>query len=474
MDEDDGKVQQDTITTAASPPAENTAETADKGDESESNFKPGDVVWAKIRGFPWWPSRVSRDGFSVEVMRVQQVLTLCAFTRLQVEDEDDLQEWVKKVKKPHCIPVLFCQSRDYGWIAPKDVKPFTPNRKLYAAKNKTPAFLKALEEADDPSLLDDQAARIAATAAVLAARATPKRRKSSVSELPSSRKKTKKENEDTPDGKHSKNTAAKEGSTAKKTKKRLADEDDEGAEHETTPAKKKRLRKSRSSLPADGDSGDDSKGDTEDTEAKEKARSKKHHHNEDDPPSHERQLQKLLKIRSKLQNFMREVKENDGKLDDEAFEAAQARLKDLDEFPLTFQLIKESKVGKLVKLLCKLRIEDDRFKIIQTSSDLMQKLKLQFGAEQSEEMSVTPAPTNGEVTDKIEVEAPAATHQEDADAEQPSPSNDASKATQPEVPLTGAEDERKDVARASSSTQAKQTSGTQPAAISDADSIEKK
>ncbi|KAJ3070684.1 hypothetical protein HDU98_006308, partial [Podochytrium sp. JEL0797] len=94
----------------------------------------GCLVWAKVKGYPWWPGRV--------------------------EHEDALPSNIIGIKPrtsavPH-LPILFCGTRDYGWIAHDQLKLFNDPKVKdeYSKKNKQANFLLALREANDPDSID--------------------------------------------------------------------------------------------------------------------------------------------------------------------------------------------------------------------------------------------------------------------------------------------------------------------------------
>nr|CAG8556275.1 6320_t:CDS:10 [Entrophospora candida] len=99
-------------------------------------FEPGNVVYAKLKGFPWWPARV--------------------------ENEEEVPEDVLE-KKPRGqnISVRFFGTRNYGWVGNKDVKAFDKKEaddKLQDLKDtkRDQLLADSIREAFDPSSLDDE------------------------------------------------------------------------------------------------------------------------------------------------------------------------------------------------------------------------------------------------------------------------------------------------------------------------------
>ncbi|KAJ3295186.1 hypothetical protein HK104_002920, partial [Borealophlyctis nickersoniae] len=98
--------------------------------EGDTSFKPGDKVWAKLKGFPWWPGRI--------------------------EDESNLAEDIIKQRPSSSknLTVYYHGSRDYGFFAPEELKPFDKHYNEYATKSKAAGFKQALAEALDPSIVE--------------------------------------------------------------------------------------------------------------------------------------------------------------------------------------------------------------------------------------------------------------------------------------------------------------------------------
>jgi hypothetical protein len=87
-------------------------------------FQIGDRVWAKLKGHPWWPSKI--------------------------EDEKLLALDVTSAKQPGQVPVYFFGAHNFGWVnpTPEYLKPFD-DKSVVLKKGKM--YLLGLEEIEDQS-----------------------------------------------------------------------------------------------------------------------------------------------------------------------------------------------------------------------------------------------------------------------------------------------------------------------------------
>ncbi|KAI9292120.1 Tudor/PWWP/MBT [Neoconidiobolus thromboides FSU 785] len=98
----------------------------------KTDYKVGEKVWAKLKGYPWWPARI--------------------------EDEANLPKKVlSKKPKNHSIAVwavFFYGSRDYGWFNKDNLRDFDDHFEEYKTPaRKTNLFTEALKQAQDPAVL---------------------------------------------------------------------------------------------------------------------------------------------------------------------------------------------------------------------------------------------------------------------------------------------------------------------------------
>jgi hypothetical protein len=53
-----------------------------------------------------------------------------------------------------CFPIMYFQSREFGWMTADCLRPFEPFKAKFMAKNKTKHFRTACDEACDPTKWD--------------------------------------------------------------------------------------------------------------------------------------------------------------------------------------------------------------------------------------------------------------------------------------------------------------------------------
>ncbi|KAI9347967.1 hypothetical protein DFJ73DRAFT_836016 [Zopfochytrium polystomum] len=282
---------------------------------SESREK-GSVVWAKVKGFAWWPGRI--------------------------EDESDIPDHVLKVKpistKTH--PVFFFGSHDYSWCGPDMIKPFKENYDLLSKKNKTVAFLKGLREALDPTQSLD------------------------IPEEPPKKKKAAGRRKSAPPTGKTDEEEAYEG------------EGDGGDDEdfEEKPTKQKgRQKKRRMSEPASGEPKSKKKKSAEfiapEDEDEEEDAPEEH-----DDDSKEKKTktpeEKLKKLRSKLQRFLQtEHTEADH------FIKADKHMSEVEAFEVDVDLLMKTKIGRVMKKISRMELPKDEFNLVTRSLEMIEKWK---------------------------------------------------------------------------------------------------
>ncbi|GFS45152.1 oxidoreductase GLYR1 [Trichonephila inaurata madagascariensis] len=102
------------------------------------DFEMGDLVWAKMRGYPFWPAKV----VSPPIVK-EQVLN----------STKEIQK--KKSSKPRKGQhyVFFFGSHDCAWILDENIVPHSEEMLNKVSKKKSTSYVKAVEEIVDANYL---------------------------------------------------------------------------------------------------------------------------------------------------------------------------------------------------------------------------------------------------------------------------------------------------------------------------------
>ncbi|KAI8085137.1 uncharacterized protein BX664DRAFT_338602 [Halteromyces radiatus] len=304
------------------------------GQQENNAYPPGTIVFAKLKGYPWWPAKV--------------------------EDERTVPAKVMKQKTKTKSPiwtVFFFGSRDYGFFGPDSIRPFNKvnvEKDLKAKKFKTKDLEMAVREALDPTLMEEdeqeeeeeeeeqqqpqekkkskvtkggKKANSTATNEVTGKTITPPAASKGNSALPSSTKKTRtlqtsdQEDMDTQQVVNNKRSVSEDAKSDKKKRRKsmsMEKEDQSVNGHDRASASPITPRKSEEGLNKDNES-----------------------------PEFTREFKRLYHLRHRLQKLMYEKKQGDIPLDD--YPKISQALKDVEDAPMTYELLRHTKIGKVVK-----------------------------------------------------------------------------------------------------------------------------
>jgi len=285
------------------------------------DFKIGEIVWTKLRGHPWWPSRI--------------------------EDEEIIPENVlqQKPRNGNSIPVMFFGSRDYAWVSNEAIKSFEDHKKDFIKKKNTALFDKAVQQAMDPSILEKEIAR---------ERAEYEEEEEEIEE---------EEEEEEEEKPRKSNKRNKRSGKAESSRKRRKEESpkSKNASHKNVQDHSKDIK---------DDIIDKKIGDTESSEhsldSSDLHKKKEHKHKRHGSPSN----YIYLKTRARIQKLLtadfndKNVRQKASDLLDEA-----------DRIPMTLDILKDTKIGKVVKKFSQIEINNDDLDLTKRATDLLIKWK---------------------------------------------------------------------------------------------------
>ncbi|GES98734.1 zinc finger CW-type PWWP domain protein 1 isoform X3 [Rhizophagus clarus] len=380
------------------------------------SYTPGTVVYAKLKGYPWWPARVE-----VEASLPSTVIS-------------------KKPKTPKpTIGVRFFGSKDYGWFGSNDIKPFDKkDAELTLQKMKNKKHDKLLErsirEALDPSSssfddpvdeegadddvesesdveLEDESKKSSESyenededegeytkksksrnkgnkknRKTTSSKSSEHRRTSSLSQKKKFRTYSSEDEDDVDhSGKGGKKRRASEGSALEKTSKRKhrkIDYTDDEEEKMDLDDVKKIIKKEGSKSPVKSDN-ESPEGDVNDKdenkynkddgasfENKSSRMESESHHRSSKSRQSRTPSDRLLHLRHRLQRMT--LKDDIEILDTEKIDEV---FTEVENFRITIPLLKESKIGKLMRKIAEKNIDPDPKRIIERSNELIRKWK---------------------------------------------------------------------------------------------------
>ncbi|SAM01734.1 hypothetical protein [Absidia glauca] len=345
------------------------------GQTDTNVYPPGTVVFAKLKGYPWWPAKI--------------------------EDESSVPAKVMKQKTKTKSPiwtVFFFGSRDYGFFGPDSIRPFDKvnvEKDLKAKKFKTKDLEMAVREALDPRLMDQDAEDEG-----------EEDDNDDDEELPEEKapQPKKKANKAAATGKGTSTTS----SSPKKSKVAKSEEDADTlsvnnkriADDEEMLDKKKRVsrRKSMSVETEDQQPNGSDRSNASSSSPVTPRKSEDGLNKAHESPEFTREFKRLYHLRHRLQKMMYEKKPGDIPLDD--YPKISLALKDVEESPMTYDLLRHTKIGKVVKHGIGYQFVDDtEFNIHERCQQLMRKWKEQFlDSKDQGKANHTPEPQNRDPT----------------------------------------------------------------------------
>ncbi|KAL7317215.1 hypothetical protein PS15m_003600 [Mucor circinelloides] len=371
---------------------------------SPREYIPGDTVFAKLKGYPWWPARI--------------------------ENDKEIPPKVLKQKtksKGLLYTVFFYGSRDYGFFGPDCIRPFdreAVERDLRDKKFKTKDLENAVHQALDPSILRAQEEAEAAAAAAeeeedeeepeeeeddeeeKAAEddeeeepvVKPKRKDRKKPTSPADKKKkaptskkraaSKKniedenENEDDAEDNEATSTPPPSTTQSKKTKaatKKAPSEKKRARLSEPESATENDRKKRRKSLSTEQEEDHHTKRESSTVSRKSEEpnshNSIGHIEKQDDLDMFKKtpEYKKIYHIRHKLQKLVYEKKPGEIAKDD--FARVSQVVKEIEDSQMTYDLLRYTKIGKVVKFACSYDYGDDEHKINQRCQQLMKNWK---------------------------------------------------------------------------------------------------
>ncbi|KAL0076612.1 hypothetical protein F4703DRAFT_1884382 [Phycomyces blakesleeanus] len=107
---------------------------------SPSTHPPGKIVFAKLKGYPWWPARIANEQDVPQKVLVKKAKTKCPL-------------WT----------VRFFGTKDYGFVGADNIKPFKNedvekdlSEKKFKSKDLEDAVRHALDPSEEDPIIPDQ------------------------------------------------------------------------------------------------------------------------------------------------------------------------------------------------------------------------------------------------------------------------------------------------------------------------------
>ncbi|KAI8379588.1 uncharacterized protein BYT42DRAFT_569307 [Radiomyces spectabilis] len=328
------------------------------------DYPPGTIVFAKLKGYPWWPARVEADqDVPAKVLKQRS-----------------------RSKNP-LFTVFFYGSRDYGFFGPDCIRPFdraTVERDLKAKKFKTKDLEIAVRQALDPSLLEE------------------------LEEEEEEEEEEEPEDEEEEEVAKKADKAAKKKGADKKTnaRKKTApaseEEEEEDKKRANVSNNKRRSRKLSEKAPSPKDRKKRRKSMSQENDEDHRERmsespllarkseepeaSSANHHDKsrvDDleayqqTAEYQQHFKRVYHIRHKLQRLVYDKKP--GEIPREEYGRIAQVVKEIEDLDMTYGLLRHTKIGKVVKAACTYNYEgDNEYNIRERCQQLMRNWKALF------------------------------------------------------------------------------------------------
>ncbi|KAK3805740.1 MAG: hypothetical protein J3Q66DRAFT_359607 [Benniella sp.] len=324
---------------------------------TDNPYPVGTTVFAKLKGYPWWPARIESD------------------------EDLPLNVSSKKPKQRPIWPVFFFGSYDYGWFGASELKSFDPvsAEKTRSSLKKGSGLRTALSEALDPSLIaHKKSTELDLDEYDEEDQDDHKQTGAAKRKAPPKTKKVSPKNDQAASEKRRRPSTTEDQPVRRKVVKRTTDSqlsDDE----DTSKLKKRSSITSRSRLESDLKSVDDdiSIGDASNGHTK---RSEDDPMDSGDPTRAKKRIrsgqpsERLLKLRHKLQKLLLVEGLTDEVLA-QNLDRADPIMTEVEAFDIDLQMLKDTKIGRLMKKISVLQCSRDQHKIIERSIKLIKQYK---------------------------------------------------------------------------------------------------
>lgn len=301
---------------------------------------PSSIVWAKVKGFAWWPG--------------------------QILEENHVPGNVLRVKPTSfkTLAVFFWGTYEYAWCATDMLRPFEEHYEELSKKNKKPAFVKGLKEARDPATRQ----KILQKMVIGKIEANPDLEDAEAYE-----------DEDDKAYSHKKKSSRRKSNPVSKKRSEEFVEDEEETDAGDKAAKARVSKKRRASEPpADLKSKRSKKESAEEEDDREDDNGEDGKEESNKDKDTKSPLEKLKRLRSKLQRFLQT-----DHTEPDHFVKADRSMSEVESFEIDLDLLITTKIGKVVRKISKMELPVDTYNLLSRSNAVMEKWKGVFSEQSS-------------------------------------------------------------------------------------------